>query len=576
MSKGTGDLPSPQESENTLPARPDPSQGQLGIPKAGTGPAATLEQRPGALGSTELQSPTEEQAGKRRRWSRISLKRNWPAIVLVVGLICAAIQTTTDVVPVIPSPDLFHPKPSPTPSPTIITPTMTPTPIPTLTPSATPTLTPAPSPTPYVIVSTERACIYTGPGEVYDPYGEVHRYDELPLRGRSEDGAWLQVDYLGWQGWVCAESVAPNVDLLAISTVEAPPTPINRSPVIEGIDMASTAIEAQSIITISCQASDQDRDRLTYTWTASGGSVIGEGGYVVYYAPQTLGSQTIHAAVRDEHEEGHQQDIQVQIIPVVAPEDTFEPAGVFGQLWGAGIHSEMRFRLGGATGEDSTTDGAQQFFERGQMLWRRDTQEIYVLTQNGTWLKFWDTWEESMDIYSCPKATQQAPAPVRGFGKLWCLQLGGSIADIGWATTDEQPYNVHWQTFKRGLMGQGLDGSLAGYIYILYEDDNSWQLYPPPATEGPSSCPYAPRQRVQVADRARVCTGRERLVLHAQPQQHSSEATRLESGTLFTVIDGPVCANGWSWWKIHTDSGTVGWVAEGGDATDLYFICPER
>jgi hypothetical protein len=296
----------------------------------------------------------------------------------------------------------------------------------------------------------------------------------------------------------------------------------------------------------------------------------------VYYAPQTLGSQTIHVAVRDEHEEEHQQDVQVQIIPVVAPEDTFEPAGVFGQLWGAGIRSEMRRKLSGATGEDSTTDGAQQFFARGQMLWRKDIREIYVLAQDGTLQRFSDTWEESKNIYSCPEAAQQTPAPVRGFGKVWCLQLGGSYADIGWATTDEQPYSVHWQAFEHGVMGQGFDGSLAGYIYVLYEDDDSWQLYPPPASEGSSSCPYAPRQRVQVTDRVRVCTGRERLVLHAQPQQHSSEIANLESGTRFTVMDGPVCANGWSWWKIHTDSGTVGWVAEGGDATDLYFICPER
>jgi len=453
---------------------------------------------------------------------------------------------------------------------------LAPTPQPSSAPSPAPTATPPPTatPIPHATVKDERLDVYIGPGETYDILGQVQRGANLLILGRSGDGKWLQVSYLGWQGWAAAESVIASVDIPALPIVPTPPPPTNHPPHIENVTVASMMVEAQSIITVSCQASDPDKDRLTYTWTASGGSVIGEGGYVVYYAPQTLGSQTIHVAVRDRREEKDQQNIQVQIIPVVAPENTFEPAGIFGQLWYA--RPEMRHKLGGATGEDGTTDGAQQFFERGQMLWRKDARKIYVLAQSGTWQEFPDTWEEGKNICSCPEAAQQTPAPVRGFGKVWCLQLGGSNAKIGWATTDEQPYNVHWQAFDHGLMGQGLDGSLAGYIYVLYGDDDSWQLYPPPTSEGLSSCPYAPQQRVQVADRARVCTGHERLGLHAQPQQHSPEVTSLESGTLFTVIDGPVCANGWSWWKIHTDSGTVGWVAEGGNDIGPYSICPRR
>jgi len=99
---------------------------------------------------------------------------------------------------------------------------------------------------------------------------------------------------------------------------------------------------------------------------------------------------------------------------------------------------------------------------------------------------------------------------------------------------------------------------------------------PTPTNSDSSSCPGAPPQRVRVGDRAWVCTAYEQLIVRAQPRRGSAERTRLEPGTPVTVIDGPVCANVFSWWKVRTDSGSVGWVAEGGDEIDPYFICPAR
>jgi hypothetical protein len=48
----------------------------------------------------------------------------------------------------------------------------------------------------------------------------------------------------------------------------------------------------------------------------------------------------------------------------------------------------------------------------------------------------------------------------------------------------------------------------------------------------------------------------------------------LEPGTQFTIIGGPSCSDNWSWWNIRLDDGTTGWVSEGGDEIDPYFICP--
>lgn len=100
-------------------------------------------------------------------------------------------------------------------------------------------------------------------------------------------------------------------------------------------------------------------------------------------------------------------------------------------------------------------------------------------------------------------------------------------------------------------------------------------VFDPTPTDEPSSCPGAPTQRVDVGKRGYVCTKNDRLIVRDGPGKQNSEITRIEPGTYFRIIEGPVCANNWSWWSIKTDAGIKGWVAEGGDNIDPYFICPQ-
>ena len=89
-----------------------------------------------------------------------------------------------------------------------------------------------------------------------------------------------------------------------------------------------------------------------------------------------------------------------------------------------------------------------------------------------------------------------------------------------------------------------------------------------------SSCPGAVRQRVQVGQRAEVCTKRDRLILRESPG--GAELDRLVPGTVLKIINGPECFDSSSWWKVEPDFGwTAGWVREGSDQTDPYYICPQ-
>lgn len=87
-------------------------------------------------------------------------------------------------------------------------------------------------------------------------------------------------------------------------------------------------------------------------------------------------------------------------------------------------------------------------------------------------------------------------------------------------------------------------------------------------------CPNAPDQRVRIGEKARVCTKSDNLKVRAGPGKSNDTLRRIPPGTKILIIDGPICSDNMAWWEIRLDDGTEGWVAEGGDQTDPYYICP--
>lgn len=88
------------------------------------------------------------------------------------------------------------------------------------------------------------------------------------------------------------------------------------------------------------------------------------------------------------------------------------------------------------------------------------------------------------------------------------------------------------------------------------------------------SCPGAPPQKVKVDKMAYVCTGSDSVKLREGPGKNYPIIKSLVPGADVRIISGPQCADDWSWWKVKTESGYTGWMAEGGDNVDPYFICP--
>ena len=115
-------------------------------------------------------------------------------------------------------------------------------------------------------------------------------------------------------------------------------------------------------------------------------------------------------------------------------------------------------------------------FEGGHMLWRGDTNEIYVLYTDGTYQAYEDTWVEGEIVEIEESPPQGLVAPRRGFGKLWATQL--DVRDkLGWATAEELGYTMLLETVSE----RGIDVYLAlpdGRVLLLDAFSSRWEIVP--------------------------------------------------------------------------------------------------
>jgi hypothetical protein len=84
-----------------------------------------------------------------------------------------------------------------------------------------------------------------------------------------------------------------------------------------------------------------------------------------------------------------------------------------------------------------------------------------------------------------------------------------------------------------------------------------------------ASCAGAPRERLIIGERARVLPDDPRAVnVRRLPGTEHRLVTTIPINGIFQVLDGPVCADGFQWYKVHYREAT-GWLAEG-DLTSYY------
>ncbi len=77
----------------------------------------------------------------------------------------------------------------------------------------------------------------------------------------------------------------------------APAPPVNRAPTV-ACDPASASIRAGEVVSLRANASDPDNDNLSYTWTTSGGRILGSTSSVQLDTAGVTGPANLNATVR--------------------------------------------------------------------------------------------------------------------------------------------------------------------------------------------------------------------------------------------------------------------------------------
>jgi len=115
---------------------------------------------------------------------------------------------------------------------------------------------------------------------------------------------------------------------------------------------------------------------------------------------------------------------------------------------------------------------------------------------------------------------------------------------------------------------------------VLYDADQAIPATSPPGAVNPVatpipggteySCPGAPPVRLRVGMTARVTPGLPNKV-RSQPAAGATQVGNIPGEGIFTVIGGPTCADGYTWWQVDYQ-GLIGWTASG--TAEEYWLEP--
>lgn len=95
---------------------------------------------------------------------------------------------------------------------------------------------------------------------------------------------------------------------------------LNTAPEILSITPATDRITPLAVTAISCEATDPDGDELTYTWSASGGEIVGDGAGVKWTAPDMEGLYRVFVSVADGRDGLAEASLALRVRANAAPE----------------------------------------------------------------------------------------------------------------------------------------------------------------------------------------------------------------------------------------------------------------
>ncbi len=115
------------------------------------------------------------------------------------------------------------------------------------------------------------------------------------------------------------------------------PSASNSAPVLPGVTVAPERIRPGEVCQLVCEATDEDGDTLTYTWTAEQGTVSGTGAAVEWTAPGAEGLFRVSVTVDDGRGGTDERAVSLTVRSNSAPEFQSIPSFAQGVRPGASV-----------------------------------------------------------------------------------------------------------------------------------------------------------------------------------------------------------------------------------------------
>lgn len=134
----------------------------------------------------------------------------------------------------------------------------------------------------------------------------------------------------------------------------------------------------------------------------------------------------------------------------------------------------------------------------------------------------------------------------------------------GWLMTDDTFQIYHYVENQDGQIGLNILDTFVGAPIVVYNvpmgnvNSGSFTPIPEPAS---TVCPGFIASRLRVNRSGQVLPGTPNN-LRAEPSTNSARVGQIPGDGIFHVLEGPVCAENFAWWRVDYQ-GTVGWTVEG-------------
>ncbi len=114
-------------------------------------------------------------------------------------------------------------------------------------------------------------------------------------------------------------------------------------------------------------------------------------------------------------------------------------------------------------------------YERGQVIWRADTNSVYGFYNSGWWQRLTDTWDGSSTAPSRGSPPAGLLAPERGTGWVWGTN-DSHFNELGWATVQQRGFCALVQPFERGFLLRSNNVEFCRDTLYNHAREGNWPL----------------------------------------------------------------------------------------------------